>query len=215
MEKPMKFALFDQIINNCIWSIWIILIMILFMSGEAIFILPTFFSTIALTYLIASLKKHVPLLKISRFLVWCVCFSLFSYLSAESAQTKPFFPLLCITFALSVLLQLPKFPKAYNNLFTPTWISCIAVVFYFGLWPIGLIAIGISMLITAILSSKQKQAMRSDQQIKQPEQEAVKQDDLTNSLQPTFQIPGQQYQPLLPEYDRSFGTYIQDLPPNR
>jgi hypothetical protein len=39
--------------------------------------------------------------------------------------------------------------------------------------------------------------------------------DLTNSFQPTFQIPGQQYQPLLPDYDRSFGSYIQDLPSDK
>jgi hypothetical protein len=211
----MKHVHFDRIISLCIWGIGTGLVLVLLMSGETIFILPTFFSTIALTYLITSLKKHVPLLRISRFLVWYICFSLFSYLSAESAQTKPFFPLLCITFVLSMLLQLPKFPKAYNNLFTSTWISCIAVVFYFGLWPIGLIAIGISWLITVILSIKQKQAMRSDQQVKQPEQEAIKQDNVTNEFQPTFQVPGQQYQPSLPEYNESFGPYIQDLPSDK
>ena len=213
----MKHVHFDRIISLCIWSIGTGLVLVLLMSGEAIFILPIFFMAIALTYLIVSLKKHVPLLKISRFLVWCVCFSLFSYLSAESAQTKPFFPLLCITFALSVLLQLPKFPKAYNMLSFSTWMLCIALVFYFGLWPMGLIAIGISLLISVIFSTRKKQAERLAQKSQQSVQEAVKRgdDDLTTSFQPTFQVPGQQYQPLMPEYDRSFGAYIQDLPPNK
>ena len=199
----------------CIWSIWVILIIFLFMSGEAIFILPTLFIAITLVNLIIYLQKRVPLLKIARTLIWYICFSLFSYLSAGSAQAKPFFPLLCITFSLSGLLRPFQFPAAYDRLFISIWIFCIAAVFYFGLWPIGIITIGISILISVLISAKRKQAVRLAQKGSLLVQEAVKQDDVTSILQPTFQVPGQEYQPLLPEYNRSFGAYIQDLPPDK
>ena len=213
----MKHVHFDRIISLCIWGIGTGLVLVLLMSGEAIFILPIFFMAIALTYLIASLKKHVPLLEILRFLVWCICFSLFSYLSAGSAQAKPFFPLLCIAFSSSGLLQPLKFPKSYNRLSFSIWMLCIALIFYFGLWPTGLITIGISLLISVIFSIRKKQAERSAQKSKQSVQEIAKQgdDDVTNAFQPTFQVPGQQYQPSLPEYDESFGPYIQDLPSDK
>jgi len=214
----MKSKLFDYVIVFCtwsIWSIWITLTMVLFMSGEAIFIIPTLFIAIMFTHLIISLKKRTPLLKISQSLIWYICFSLFSYLGAESVQAKPFFPLLCITFSLSGLLHPVKSPADYGRLRISIWLFCIALVFYFGLWPIGLIAIGVSILISELLSVKRKQAKHLAQKVPLPAQEAVKQDDVTNVFQPTFQVPGQQYQPLLPEYNRSFGSYIQDLPSDK
>jgi hypothetical protein len=59
-----------------------------------------------------------------------------------------------------------------------------------------------------ILSAKQKQSARPVQKDKQP---VTKTNEEAKAV-PDFQIPGQQYQPLLPEYDPAFGPYIQDLP---
>lgn len=211
----MRMKLFYHIAAYCICGIWAIITIVLFMSGEEIFILPISFITFTIFHLISSLKSHVPLLKIARSLVWYICFSLFSYLSATNPQAKPFFPLLCITISLWMLLRPLKFPDAYNTLLFSTWIFCIALVFYFDLWPIGLIAIGISLLISLVLSLKRKQTERLAQKDQQLMQETVKQDDVTNIFEPTFQVPGQQYQSLLPEYDESFGAYIQDLPSDK
>ncbi len=127
MKQSTKKDVFDQIVNLCICSAWGILTIFLFMSGEAIFILPASFIAFTIFHLISSLKSHVSRLKIARSLVWYICFSLFSYLSARSPQAKPFFPLLCITISLWMMLRPLKFPAGYSTLLFSTWIFCMPV----------------------------------------------------------------------------------------
>jgi hypothetical protein len=208
----MKLEQFARIIVLCIWTGWVCLTMIFLLSGEEIFILPALFAAFALNQVLFSFSRHIPMLRIVRSLLWYICFMLFAYLSAGSTQAKPFFPLLCLVSALSGLCRPFQGSKSYGTLLFSTWLICIGAAFYFGIWPAGCIFGVISLFISVILFIKQQQAAQLVQKSQQPVAEAHEHEEPAPSTLPAFQIPGQQYQPLLPEYDTSYGPYLQDLP---
>jgi hypothetical protein len=151
--------------------------------------------------------------------IWYLCLALFSYLSAESPQARPFFPILCVTLALYTLIR-PSYKKSqiFFILRFPVYLICFALVSYFGLIPIGLFAISITMVYEIVYTHLRKKAaslsQESQQSIQKEDQQPTEQrEELPTSSWPNWQVPGQQSQPLLPEFNESHGAYIQNLPP--
>jgi hypothetical protein len=74
--------------------------------------------------------------------------------------------------------------------------------------------IGIAMLyfIDQAIIQQQKKASATNKKTYKGIAREQKQEEQNLPAAPEYQVPGQQYQPLMPEYDKSFGAYIQDLP---
>jgi len=220
----MKFQRLAKSINTVLFILWLSAAAILFLSGETIFILPAFFIGYALATIITFSINHIPISGRYFYLVWSLCLALFSYLSATgSPETRPFFPILCLFVALNIFLASWKHRYFFSSLHIFVWLSCMAVTFFFGLWPVGLIAITVSVLLSITLNlvsphlahlliSDAGTKQKNDESSAPPMQKSDQQE--VQIPQPAYDtlVPGQQYQPLLPEYDSSYGPYIQDLP---
>jgi hypothetical protein len=202
--------------------IWLILAFILFMGDEAIFILPAFFIAVAILFLlIAIFEIHAAIREILSYVAWSLCFALFSYFSAANSATRPFFPILCLFFALNGLILSWRKPSFFIEMQICIWLICFAITFFYGFWPVGIISISISILLSITIhqvSPHLSHLLISGNNPKKNEQPAPSKQNSTQQEKQTplptlpSQVPGQQYQPLLPEYDASFGPYIQDLP---
>lgn len=208
----------------CLWSL---VAFYLFMSGEAIFILPAFFLGCVLSLLRIYFSKTMVMQGTLTYADWSLCLAFFSYLSTADAIMRPFFSILCLLFGFHILVNCWRKPSFFPAIHICIWLMCIAVAFFFGFWPVGLIVISVSVVLSLVNEMTSlylvrfkggkfvlmgRKAVRKGRmtakrfiEISQKEMQMPK---------PTFasQVPGQQYQPLLPEYDSSFGPYIQDLP---
>jgi hypothetical protein len=217
----MKHRGLVKVIKLSIVCIWLWGAFILLLSGEAIFILPTLFIGYTLFALIMLFIKPSAARNVLTAILWSLCLAIFAYLSAADPTTRPFFPILCFCIAITFPIKSWRHRSFFSSLHVCVWLTSIAVAFFFWFWPIGLITITISFLLSTTIhfvSPHFAHLLISDRESKNEEQSAppAQQFDQQEPQipQPTIasQVPGQQYQPLMPEYDSSYGPYIQDIP---
>src|SRR5712691_5116190 len=74
----MKLAWLARIMmSHGLWLIWSCSALILFLSGEEIFILPLLFIAVALYELMSFCLGHITLWVMFRAFVWCACLAIF------------------------------------------------------------------------------------------------------------------------------------------
>jgi len=164
------------------------------------------------------------------FLLWSLFLGIFSYLSTIEGKMQPFFLLLCLLLGGNVLVACWQKRSFFLAIHICIWLMCMAVASFFGFWPIGLIAIGASFLLSIVNEMTALYLIRivggkfvfvfgkpvNKAQVTEEQSARVGQEEMQMPKSAfASQVPGQQYQPLLPEYDSSFGPYIQDLPRDR
>ncbi len=204
-----------------IFSIWLSGAIILLLSGEAIFILPTLFIGYALCVLIMFFNKPPATRKVPTSIIWSLCLAIFAYSSAADATARPFFSILCFCIAITFPINTWRRRSFFSSLYICVWLTFIAVAYFFGFWPIGLIAFTVSFLLSItihfvsphlahlLISGREP---KNEEQSAPPAQNFDQQEPQIPLPTIAFQVPGQQYQPLMPEYDSSYGPYIQDIP---
>jgi hypothetical protein len=205
--------------------LWLFVSSILLLAGEATFILPVLFIGNAIFIFFIFSIHHISMRGSYSYLLSSLCLALFSYLSAtDPPVTRPFFPILCMFVALYMPLSSWRQRNFFSTLHIFVWLSCISVTFYFGLWPVGLMAIAGSawlsmsiklmtphlahLLVPPAIPETGPQPVSPAPSMQKSDQQEVQ---IPQSMPDTL-VPGQQYQPLLSAYDSSYGPYIHDLP---
>ena len=210
-----------------LFCLWLVAALYLFMSGEAIFILPAFFLCFVLSILRIYFDKSIAMQGTLTNIIWCLFLAIFSYLGSVYGTIRPVFSLLCLLFGCTIVVACWRKRSFFIAIHMFIWLMCIGVVFFFGFWPVGLIAISVSFLLSIVNEMTALYLFRfvggkfmfvfrkpvTKVQVAERQSLEVSQEEM-QMPESTFesQVPGQQYQPLLPEYDSSFGPYIQDLP---